>query len=63
VDYKRWLFWPLKTILRYFLLIAVRVSNIVKKKLIYRLKDKDKAVIVLFKDKDFLIIIVYLYLT
>ena len=29
----------------------------------YSLRDKDKAVIILFKDKDFLIVIVYPYLT
>ena len=50
--------------LRHFLLIAVRVSNIVKKTIsMYRLRNKNKAVIVFFKDEDFLIIIIYPYLT
>ena len=39
--------------------LSVRVSDIV---LVYRLRDKDKAVII-FKDKDFLIVIVCSYPT
>jgi hypothetical protein len=30
---------------------------------VYRLRDKDKAAIVLFKNKDFLIVIICLYPT
>jgi len=46
--------------LRHFLLVIVRVSNIVKKgQLVYKLGDKDKVVIIPFKDKDFPIVIVY----